>query len=68
VYTAGVTSPYGTTTTESLVVVGLYALSVGAGTFAQVEVWDRRPPPAAPARASVQLLPTGTGLVLTGSF
>lgn len=63
IYVIGATSESGGSTTASLAMVGLYALSMGAGTVAQVEVWDRRP---VPARISVA--PGPTGVVISGRF
>lgn len=63
IYTIGATSETGGSTTASLAMVGLYALSMGAGTVAQVEVWDRRPVPA-----RVSIAPGPTGVVISGTF
>lgn len=63
IYVAGAASETGGSTTSSLAMVGLYALSMGAGTVAQVEVWDRRPIPA-----RVSIAPGPTGVVISGTF
>lgn len=52
------------TTNVAIATVALYGASYVSGVVGRVQAWDQRPRP----KTSIDVVPTGTGLAVTGTF